>query len=158
MQDWLRPPGALPEAAFRSTCSQCGECVQVCPARCIKIEPGGRGDGLPFIDASEMPCVLCDGLLCMPKCPTGALVPTLLADIDMGTAEWHAARCVRTRGEECTTCIDQCPIGSDAIDLFDGKVRVKEEGCVGCGVCQHYCPTTPKSITVTPRTLPPASS
>ena len=148
---WLRPPGALPEEQFRDTCSRCGECVRVCPAQCIRIEPDGRGEGLPFIDVETMPCVLCDGLLCMDKCPTGALVRTPLAEIDMGTAVWHESTCVRTRHEECTACIDQCPIGSDAITLREGKVHVIEEGCTGCGVCEHYCPTTPKSITVVPR-------
>src|SRR5689334_3469525 len=38
---WLRPPGALEEMQFRQTCSRCGECVKVCPAQCIKIDPTG---------------------------------------------------------------------------------------------------------------------
>src|SRR5205823_14243888 len=90
----LRPPGALPEGQFADTCSRCEECVRVCPARCIRIEPGGRGGGLPFIDVDAMPCVLCDGLLCMDRCPSGALVPTPLADIDLGTAVWDETTCV----------------------------------------------------------------
>ena len=87
---WLRPPGALaPDKGFRDACSRCGDCVRVCPAQCIKIEsgPSGRGGGVPFIDPDEMPCVLCDGLLCMHNCPTTALVPTPLEMIDTGTAE-----------------------------------------------------------------------
>jgi ferredoxin-type protein NapG len=148
---WQRPPGALPESSFHHTCSRCGECVRVCPAQCIKIEPDGRGEGLPFIDPNEMPCVLCDGLLCMHKCPSGALLPTLLADIDMGTAQWHESLCLRSHGNECTICVDQCPVGSVALEFIDGKVCVHEAGCTGCGVCQHSCPTSPKSITVIPR-------
>jgi NAD-dependent dihydropyrimidine dehydrogenase PreA subunit len=35
--------------------------------------------------------------------------------------------------------------------LEAGKVQVIESGCTGCGVCQHDCPTSPKSITITPR-------
>ena len=34
--------------------------------------------------------------------------------------------------------------------LLDGKIAVHEEGCTGCGVCEHACPTTPKSIAVIP--------
>src|SRR5438445_10483227 len=30
---WLRPPGALAEPDFLSTCSRCGTCVAVCPAQ-----------------------------------------------------------------------------------------------------------------------------
>jgi len=149
---WLRPPGALPEQQFRDTCSKCGDCVQVCPAQCIKIDPDGvKGGGVPYIDVDTMPCVMCDGLLCMHNCPTGALVPTPIGEIDMGTAVWHRETCVRSRGEECTICVDQCPIGAMAIELRDGDIHVIEAGCTGCGVCQHYCPTVPKSITVTPR-------
>ena len=150
-QFWLRPPGALPEQQFRQTCSQCGDCVQVCPARCIRIEPDGRGGGFPFIDVDTMPCVLCDGLLCMHKCPTGALSPVPLEQIDMGTAVWHEETCARTRHEECTYCVDQCPVGEEAIRVVESRIEVRQDGCVGCGVCEHYCPTVPKSIRVKPR-------
>jgi ferredoxin-type protein NapG len=149
----LRPPGALEECRFRDVCSRCGECVRVCPAQCIKIDSSGvRAQGAPYIDADEMPCVVCDGLQCMHVCPTGALVPTILAEIDMGTAQWHPDTCVRTaRGEDCTLCVDKCPVGSVAIELVDNQIVVKEQGCIGCGVCQYECPTSPKSIVVVPR-------
>lgn len=151
-QPWLRPPGALDERSFIDTCSRCGNCVKVCPAQCIKIdETGAKGAGAPYIDPVAMPCVVCDGLVCMRDCPSGALVPTALGLIDMGTAEWLEPLCVRSRGEECTICIDQCPIGMVAIELRNGKVHVIEDGCTGCGVCQHECPTDPKAIVVHPR-------
>ena len=38
-----------------------------------------------------------------------------------------------------------------AIGLRGNYVHVKTEGCIGCGVCQNRCPTTPKSIVVRPR-------
>ena len=149
---WLRPPGALAEAEFLDTCSRCGECVKVCPAQCIKIDARGTmGEGAPYIQPSEMPCVLCDGLKCMHVCPTGALVPTILDQVDMGTAFWNESICVRSRGEDCTICIDHCPVGTAALELVDGKVKVHEDGCSGCGVCQHRCPTDPKSIIVIPK-------
>jgi len=149
----LRPPGALPEAQFRDACSRCGECVRACPAECIKIDPAGlRGNGVPYVDVDAAACVLCDGLQCMHACPTGALVPTPLADIDMGTAKWHPALCVRiTANQPCTTCIDVCPVGEVAIRLIGNAVQVLPDGCTGCGLCQNRCPTTPKSITVIPR-------
>ena len=150
---WLRPPGAMhPDQSFRETCSRCRKCVEVCPANCIQIDPTGRrGNGAPFIAPEEMPCVVCDGLKCMHECPTGALSPIPLGQIDMGTAYVNEQICVRTRGEECTVCIDTCPIGSMAIELRDGKVKVYPQGCTGCGVCQQRCPTEPKSIIVLSR-------
>jgi ferredoxin-type protein NapG len=148
----VRPPGALSEQKFRETCSRCGECVKVCPVQCIKIDSTGvKGAGAPYIEIDSAACSLCDGLLCMNKCPSGALVPTPIGDIDMGTAIWHEDTCLRTAGESCTTCIDVCPIGEMAIVLDGNKIKVIEDGCTGCGMCQNRCPTRPKSITVRPR-------
>jgi MauM/NapG family ferredoxin protein len=150
---WLRPPGALAEQEFRETCSRCGVCVEVCPAHCIKIDTtGAKGAGVPYIEPDIMPCVVCDSLACMNQCPSGALSPIPLAEINMGTAKWRPETCVRTtKGEQCTICIDHCPVGEVAIRLLEGKVDVIEDGCIGCGVCQHDCPTSPKSIVVVPR-------
>jgi ferredoxin-type protein NapG len=151
MEYWLRPPGALDEPFFPETCSRCGHCVAACPAHCIIIDTTGqRGNGAPFIDASAMACVVCKELACMYACPSGALVPTPLAKIDMGIAIWDEHMCVRTYGHECQICVDKCPLGTVAIDVRDGKIQVNESGCIGCGVCQHDCPTTPKSIYVIP--------
>lgn len=150
----LRPPGALPEQEFRDRCSRCAKCVEVCPVQCIKLDPDAtRANGAPYIEVDAMPCVLCTGLECMHHCPTGALVPTPRDEIDMGTAVWHEQICVRSHGEECTMCVDHCPVGTTALELVDNRIIVHESGCAGCGVCQNNCPTDPKSITVTPRAL-----
>jgi ferredoxin-type protein NapG len=149
---YLRPPGALPEANFLETCSRCAACVRVCPVQCIKIDTSGiKGNGAPFIDADATACAVCDGLYCMPACPSRALQLTPRNQINMGTAVWHADSCLRSHGEDCTICIDHCPLGTFAIELIDGNVHVHEKGCIGCGVCQHDCPTSPKSITVKAR-------
>jgi ferredoxin-type protein NapG len=147
----LRPPGSLPDLKFRETCSRCGNCVRACPANAIQIDATGRrGNGAPFIDPDAMSCVVCEGLQCMHVCPSGALVPTSINDIDMGTAVWREDSCLRTTGDSCTICIDHCPLGSAAIELKNNEVAVNPHGCIGCGVCQHDCPTTPKSIYVIP--------
>lgn len=150
---WLRPPGALLEADFLNTCSRCGKCAEVCPANAIKLDPSRtRGNGAPYIDATEMACVVCDGLHCMQNCPSGALVFTPVAQIDMGTAVWNEHLCARPHGEDCRICVEQCPLGEVAIKLDEhGRVQVLEEGCIGCGVCEQQCPTSPKSITITPK-------
>jgi MauM/NapG family ferredoxin protein len=150
---FLRPPGALVEAGFLSQCSCCGDCVRACPADAIRIVPH-IADSAPFIDANAAPCVVCTTLECMTVCPTGALVPTPIKFIDMGTAQWNPSTCLRPRGDDCRICVDECPIGEVAISLDEtGAVRVHEDGCVGCGVCQHRCPTTPKSIVVEPKSM-----
>ncbi len=155
--DLLRPPGAIDETRFNETCLRCGKCVEICPAHCIfSLDAShGRGAGTPAIDPDQAACVVCDGLLCTHVCPSGALLP--LPDprtIRMGLAEVYAQTCVRSHGENCTLCVDRCPIGESAIRLVGaGSPVVVESGCVGCGICQHYCPTTPKAILVQPHSI-----
>ena len=150
-RDALRPPGALPEKKFRDTCYRCGNCVEVCPARAIRPQSGGEPaqTGLPYIDPDLGACVVCDELACMKACPSGALKPVEPTQISMGLAEVSHTRCVRSQGTACTLCIDKCPFGLQAIRLnAAGQVEVLSAGCVGCGSCQFYCPTTPKAIVV----------
>jgi ferredoxin-type protein NapG len=112
-----------------------------------------RGGGAPYILAEAMPCVVCSTLECMTVCPSGALVPTPIARIDMGTAVWDATSCTRPGDGACQICVDECPIGEVAIVADARGIRVLEDGCTGCGVCQYRCPTSPRSIRVVPRAL-----
>jgi len=146
---WLRPPGAIAEKQFVGTCTRGGDCVRACPAECIKIDPSGaRGKGVPFIDVDNAACVVCDGLHCMRVCQSGALVPTSINDINMGTAVWYEESCVRSSGGDCMVCVEECPLGEVAIGIRGREIVVNPLGCIGCGVCQNRCPTGPKSIVV----------
>jgi len=148
----LRPPGAIAEKQFLQTCSRGGQCVEACPAHCIKLDVSGKaGGGGPYIDVNSAACVVCDGLYCMHVCPSGALVPTSINDIDMGTAVWKEERCTRPGGSDCRICVDQCPLGEVAIAVKGHEIEVKPLGCIGCGMCQLHCPTDPKSIFVIPK-------
>jgi len=150
----LRPPGAVAEDRFSDTCRRCGACVEACPAEAIFSlgDSHGHAAGTPVIDPDGAACVVCDGLKCTHVCPSGALLPLYDAHlIHMGLAEVYEPLCVRTRGEECELCVARCPLGAEAIRFDDeGPPVVVEAGCVGCGVCQLACPTTPKAIVVKP--------
>ena len=149
---WLRPPGALPEAEFRLRCTKCGDCVNACPVHAIRVDHSGLdGSGYPYIEVDTQPCTLCAGQPCMPACPTGALQIVPLDMIDMGTAHYFDQTCLRFNGQECTACVDHCPVGTAALEIKEGWVVVHEDGCTGCGVCQSNCPTDPKSIIVVPK-------
>ena len=159
-EHWVRPPGARIEADFLETCSRCGECVRACPVSAIKLDlDGNSGAGAPYIDTENQPCTMCADLACMYRCPTGAIIATHRENIDMGTASWIDYQCLNTMGSSCTSCVDSCPVGATAIELIDNRIEVHEAGCTGCGVCHHACPTYPKSIVITPKSLrdaPPA--
>lgn len=150
----LRPPGAQPEREFLAACYRCGNCVDVCPAKAIRAMSTDDLEqrGTPYIDPDLSACVVCDELACMKSCPSGALRPVEKpGDIRMGLARVKLDVCVRSRGEDCRICITKCPIGSSAIEInAAGHVEVRPAGCVGCGACQFYCPTTPKAIQIEP--------
>lgn len=153
-RQWLRPPGAVEESEFLTLCYRCGNCVDVCPAHAIHATGSDDPDlsGTPSIDPDVAPCKVCDTLACTRACPSGALRSLNSArEIRMGLASVNRRACVRTQGEACTICVDRCPIGSEAIRIGpSGDVEVDAHGCVGCGVCQHYCPALPKAIRVEP--------
>ncbi len=151
---WLRPPGAADESSLNDLCHRCGACVEVCPAKCLVPLPAKYGvlAGTPAIDPDVSACVVCEGLQCTHVCPSKALSPVnQVCDMAMGLAEVYEPVCVRSQGESCTVCVDRCPLGSKAIFFAgDGPPTVLTDGCVGCGLCQLFCPTQPKAITVTP--------
>lgn len=159
---YLRPPGATPASRFADLCGGCRACLCACPAQCIQMDPPQAvPDGesspqrLPYIVARDAACVICDDLACTHACPTGALFPLLTpSEIHMGTAVADHKRCLRSTspddgtGEACQICVDQCPVGTNALDIDpSGRVRVGE-ACVGCGVCEWVCPTEPASIVI----------
>ena len=147
----LRPPGALPETRFLETCQRCGNCVESCPAEAIHVYQSNNPDlsGTPYIDPNSQPCVVCTSLACMQVCPSGALQQLPVNQIQIGLAEVNHDTCLRIQGIDCTYCVDSCPIGETAIRLnIQNRIQVIPMGCVGCGVCQYECPTSPKSVIV----------
>lgn len=150
----LRPPGMLQELLLVSACIRCGKCVEACPANAIHpLGPEwGPAAGTPFIDARRQPCVLCTGLQCTHVCPSDALTPVYVnQDVAMGTALLDERRCVTYFGQPCDACLMACPMPGALVVDEARRVRVVVDKCVGCGLCEHVCPTEPASIRVVPR-------
>jgi ferredoxin-type protein NapG len=149
----LRPPGLMHELILVNSCIRCGKCVEICPAEAIfpLSADWGAAAGTPAINARRQPCVLCDGLQCTHVCPSGALQPLYNnRDVKMGTAVVDETRCMVFYGQPCDVCHMACPM-PQTIVIERGGIRVVEESCTGCGLCENACPTQPASIRVAPR-------
>lgn len=141
---WLRPPGALPEEQFLSTCTRCDECVKACPHYAIRKMPFEEGpdvQGTPIILPRLTACRLCEDLPCIAACEPKALLPLKRTEVKMGLARIDESKCYAYQGQPCDYCVTKCPLREEAI-FFDEEKRphVKADGCTGCGVCVEFCP------------------
>ncbi|EGO62744.1 4Fe-4S dicluster domain-containing protein [Acetonema longum] len=145
----IRPPGAVDEALFLSTCLRCGQCAQVCPQKAIRIGYGDKGIslGTPYIEPRQAACNLC--MDCARVCPSRALRETAKENVRMGLAEINQDACLAWQGDECKICYTSCPFFNRAIQLEDHKRPVVNRNvCAGCGICEYVCIASPAAVTV----------
>lgn len=168
----LRPPGALIEEDFLSTCIKCGLCVEACPYDTLLLaKPGdNKPIGTPYFIPRETPCYMCPDIPCVPVCPTGALdeksVTTKgeldINEADMGLAIIDEESCIAFWGIQCDACHRACPLIDEAITIEYKKnprtgkhafltPKVHANVCTGCGLCERACVTQKASIFVLPR-------
>ena len=145
-----RPPGAIAEGQFLAACTRCGDCIEACPPRAIVKAPEAAGNraGTPMIDALRSPCVMCDDLPCIDACEPGVLRRAL--PVKMASASVDESRCLSWQGQECRSCVDNCPVDG-AISMVDGDgdhrgPRIDSTHCTGCGVCMNVCPASQNAI------------
>lgn len=150
---FIRPPGAVEESVFLALCDLCGKCWEACPHWAIRqVEGGGLEDGTPAIFPAKAPCYLCDPPECSRVCPKGALEPLRSRDeIKIGIAIVRKGLCLAYRGIDkgCDYCYDRCPLKDKAITFNTGPVVI-EDACSGCGICEFFCVSNPKAITISP--------
>jgi NAD-dependent dihydropyrimidine dehydrogenase PreA subunit len=169
----IRPPGSVPEDKFLQLCVRCGQCIKVCPNNVL--QPAGLEDGFNGLWA---PKVIADWSGCEPSCnncgqvcPTGAVRALGLEEkrvARIGLAEIDCQACLPHAGRQaCQLCVDECRMaGYNAIEFIriGGQIdesgrpvedsgylapAVREDRCVGCGLCQMRC----RSINVKSRKL-----
>ncbi|MCP3669291.1 MAG: 4Fe-4S dicluster domain-containing protein [Gammaproteobacteria bacterium] len=151
----LRPPGAIKtpfdEQEFFASCIKCGQCVQVCPVKAIKLADitDGFGIGVPYIDARAQACDFsCDGLQCVLACPTGALTHDLdyPADTRMGFARLSRPQaCLAVQGKGFKGVARGAEFDGllryDEVDRWNPiKVAEYEYDLELCDLCVRQCP------------------
>lgn len=170
----LRPPGALKEEDFLSTCIKCGMCVEACPYNTLVLASPGDNKpvGTPYFTPRNIPCYMCEDIPCVPVCPSGALDITKVSsngklDINkaqMGVAIVDNKNCIAFWGIQCDACYRACPLLGNAIKLEYARNErtgkhafltpvVDSDICTGCGLCERACVTQKASIMVLPREL-----
>lgn len=159
----IRPPGSVPEEKFLQLCVRCGQCIKVCPNNVLQpagLEHGFNGLWAPRVAADWSGCEpSCNN--CGRVCPTGAVRALDLEEkraARIGLAEVDQAACLPHAGRgACQLCVDECRMaGYNAIEFIrvggevDAKGEpiegtgylapvVREDRCVGCGLCQMRC-------------------
>jgi MauM/NapG family ferredoxin protein len=169
----LRPPGVVNEPQFLERCLRCLQCVRSCPNGIIRITgPRSAPKGLaplaaleslltPHLEFGEYGCdYLCQ--VCQQVCPNFAIPLQTLAEKQnavIGRAVLAERDCVVFRDRtNCLVCEEVCPVPGKAIGIREGdataageKLRypvVDTARCIGCGICEAACPSTPLAIRV----------
>ena len=170
----LRPPGALEEKSFLSTCIKCGMCVEACPFDTLKLAQAGDNKplGTPYFIPRDTPCYMCPDIPCVPVCPSDALdILSLTKDnkldintTDMGVAVIDSENCIAFWVIQCDACYRACPILGEAITVEYTKNErtgkhafmkpvVDSNVCTGCGLCEKACVTQKASIFILSRQI-----
>lgn len=151
----FRPPGAIDEPSFLRRCTRCSECADACPHDAIMPAPSRFGEAVdtPMIDPDRAPCYMCEDMPCIAACDEDVL--SILVTIQMGIARITEQTCLAHQGSFCSVCVEQCPVVG-AIVVNEGRPRVAEDHCTGCGVCRHVCPAPENAILIMPTFIRPS--
>jgi len=155
-QKLIRPPGALPEGDFLTTCIRCGECMKSCLTNTLQPclwESGLTGLWTPRLDlrlaACEQNCNVCGKV-----CPTQAIRSLSLDEkthAKIGTAVLRKEMClVWAQNKLCLICDEICPYNAIVFRPVEGYRRpvVVASRCNGCGFCEQRCPVKGESAIV----------
>jgi polyferredoxin len=155
----IRPPGVDDENTFLSTCIRCSQCMKICPTTAL--QPALTESGLaglwtplvvPRVGYCDYACTACGQV-----CPSGAIPKLSLEEKRLaviGKASIDRNRCLPwASGVPCIVCEEMCPTPQKSISLEEAQVvdatgqtstvlrpSVLREVCIGCGICEHYCP------------------
>ncbi len=149
------PPGATGLRRFGQHCTACQLCISVCPNQILRPSSKPATFMQPEITYQRGYCRP-ECTKCSEVCPTGAIRKITTADksaIQIGRAVWVKDNCVVNRDEvTCRICERHCPVHAiflvprDPADENSLRIpTIDTERCIGCGACEHLCPSRPYS-------------
>jgi ferredoxin len=159
----VSPPGSRSVQHFSTYCTACSLCVTECPTQVLYpsfVEYGVAGLFQPKMNYDASYCNY-ECTTCGDVCPTGAILPLSIDKkklVQIGKAVFIKDDCVvAAKKKDCAACSEHCPTKAVYTVPYEGKLKIPElnnDICIGCGACEHACPTTPrKAIYITPNSV-----
>ena len=151
----ITPPGSKGLRNLTAHCTGCQLCVAACPTQILRPSSDLKMFMQPTMSYENGYCrPECNK--CSTVCPTGAIDLISVAEkssVQIGHAVWVAKNCIVVSDDkDCGNCERHCPtkaITMVPLDPADPKSRkiptVNESLCIGCGACEHLCPSRPFS-------------
>ncbi|MBL7110849.1 MAG: 4Fe-4S dicluster domain-containing protein [Bacteroidales bacterium] len=154
------PPGSIGFDHYTERCTSCHLCVSACPTGILQpsvMAFGFTGILQPRMNFEAGHCDF-ECFKCLEICPTGAILPLPLEQkkrIQIGTSQLIKNLCIPVADRKtCGLCAGKCPTKAITMIPFLGELTIPgidEKTCIGCGACEHICPTRPvRAIYVEP--------
>jgi len=144
----ITPPGSVSLKHFDQHCTACQLCISTCPNKVLRPSDDLEHFMQPHMVFDKGHCRP-ECTLCSSVCPNNAIfeiTPEEKTAIAIGYAVVDLGLCVAEKdGVHCGNCARHCPAGAIQMVKKEGsEIRipaVNTEKCIGCGACEHLCPT-----------------
>lgn len=127
-------PWVIDAKQFLNDCTQCGDCLDVCPEQIII-----KGDGgFPRVDFDLGECDFCG------KCAGSCKAPIFT---EITATPWQKkalidVTCLANQNIYCRSCAESCEAQALTFQIGISAVpQIDNELCTGCGACVAPCPT-----------------
>ncbi|RLA07282.1 MAG: ferredoxin-type protein NapF [Gammaproteobacteria bacterium] len=147
----IYPPWAI--STFIDVCNRCGDCVNVCPLKIIKI----GGGGYPVVDFNIGGCDFCQKCVEVCQGQTQALSLKSLDNPAWSMQLVITDKCILDKGIHCRSCEESCDVGAIIYKMKKqdmkvmGDIIIDNEKCTNCGYCVSVCPTNAIEFKTTER-------